>query len=194
MRFPSVTLAVVLGAAALSMASPASAESLSAMRAQLKSLRTTINYATRLAARDRRIIRERRAWVPLSPHVDILDPKPDIRAHRQHLKLMLWISKRTRARYAALHRRYRASLLPPHYRQWLCIHSHEGAWDDDGAPYWGGVQFGYNEWKRYGEPYTGVPYANLATPLQQMWAAERYWRSGAGFSPWPNTARYCGLL
>jgi hypothetical protein len=27
-----------------------------------------------------------------------------------------------------------------------------------------------------------------------MWAAERAHRSGRGFYPWPNTARYCGLI
>jgi len=32
------------------------------------------------------------------------------------------------------------------------------------------------------------------TPLEQMWTAERARRSGRGFYPWPNTARYCGLI
>jgi hypothetical protein len=32
------------------------------------------------------------------------------------------------------------------------------------------------------------------TPLEQMWVAERAFRSGRGFYPWPNTARYCGLI
>ena len=36
--------------------------------------------------------------------------------------------------------------------------------------------------------------ANHWTPLEQMWAAERAHRSGRGFYPWPNTARYCGLI
>ena len=30
------------------------------------------------------------------------------------------------------------------------------------------------------------------TPIEQMWVAERAYRSGRGFYPWPNTARYCG--
>ena len=37
-------------------------------------------------------------------------------------------------------------------------------------------------------------YANSWTPLEQMWVAERAYRSGRGFGPWPNTARMCGLL
>jgi hypothetical protein len=32
------------------------------------------------------------------------------------------------------------------------------------------------------------------TPLEQMWVAERAHRAGRGFYPWPNTARYCGLI
>jgi hypothetical protein len=31
------------------------------------------------------------------------------------------------------------------------------------------------------------------TPLEQMWVAERAYQT-RGFWPWPNTARYCGLL
>jgi hypothetical protein len=27
-----------------------------------------------------------------------------------------------------------------------------------------------------------------------MWVAERAYRSGRGFYPWPNTARACGLI
>ena len=32
------------------------------------------------------------------------------------------------------------------------------------------------------------------TPLEQIWVAERAHRSGRGFTPWPNTARSCGLF
>ena len=32
------------------------------------------------------------------------------------------------------------------------------------------------------------------TPLEQIWTAERAHQSGRGFYPWPNTARYCGLI
>jgi hypothetical protein len=32
------------------------------------------------------------------------------------------------------------------------------------------------------------------TPLEQIWVAERAYRSGRGFYPWPNTARWCGLI
>ena len=36
--------------------------------------------------------------------------------------------------------------------------------------------------------------ANRWSALEQIWVAERAYRSGRGFHPWPNTARYCGLI
>jgi len=111
-----------------------------------------------------------------------------IRWHKAALRWHKELLARYQKRWDALH-----PPLPPHYSEWLCIHSHEGSWTDDGAPYWGGVQFGSSEWHRFGTPYTGVDTANLASPLEQMWAAERYWRV-SGFYPWPRTARMCGLI
>ncbi len=35
--------------------------------------------------------------------------------------------------------------------------------------------------------------ANHWTPLEQIWVAERAYRSGRGFSPWPNAGAACGL-
>lgn len=82
---------------------------------------------------------------------------------------------------------------PPHYQAWLCIHRYEGAWNDPGGPYYGGLQFGFNEWQRFGAPYSGAGTADRASPLEQMWAAERYWQV-SGFYPWPQTAHACGLI
>lgn len=87
----------------------------------------------------------------------------------------------------------RISQHPPHLKDWLCIHHYEGSWTDTGGLYYGGIQFGYSEWLRFGYPYTHKLYAYQATPLQQIWAGVRYWRI-SGFWPWPNTARECGLL
>jgi hypothetical protein len=84
---------------------------------------------------------------------------------------------------------------PPHYWQWMCIHRYEGAWNDYGDPYWGGLQMDRTFMQTYGADmirrYGG--YAHRWPPLVQMWVAERAWRS-RGFYPWPNTARYCGLI
>ena len=84
---------------------------------------------------------------------------------------------------------------PPHKRGWLCIHHFEGSWSDSGDPYWGGLQMDRGFMRTYAPSFLfrkGL--ANRWTPLEQMWVAERAHRSGRGYGPWPNTARYCGLL
>jgi hypothetical protein len=84
---------------------------------------------------------------------------------------------------------------PPHKRGWLCIHHFEGSWSDSGDPYWGGLQMDRGFMHTYAPRFLlrkGL--ANRWTPLEQMWVAERAHRSGRGYGPWPNTARYCGLL
>jgi hypothetical protein len=88
------------------------------------------------------------------------------------------------------------ALRPLHFTAWLCIHRYEGSWSDAGDPYWGGLQMDRSFMATYGSDmirrYGG--YANVWPPLQQMVVAERAHAAGRGFSPWPNTARYCGLL
>ncbi len=95
----------------------------------------------------------------------------------------------------AFHRLFHeAPLRPPHYQQWLCIHSYEGPWNDPSSPYYGGLQFSHSTWERNGG-HRFAPEADQATPLQQMWIAESAWHeSGGSFSQWPQTARWCGLL
>jgi hypothetical protein len=102
-------------------------------------------------------------------------------------KVVAWKRLAVRVRHQASH--------PPHLRQWLCIHRFEGSWTDPHAPYFGGLQMDLSFQRRYGPGLLrrkGT--ANHWTPLEQMWTAERAHRSGRGFYPWPNTARYCGLL
>ncbi len=83
---------------------------------------------------------------------------------------------------------------PPHKRQWLCIHRYEGAWADPNPPYYGGLQMDLEFQATYGgDLLRRKGTANHWTPLEQMWVAERAYRT-RGFWPWPNTARYCGLL
>ena len=87
------------------------------------------------------------------------------------------------------------ALNPPHKRQWLCIHRFEGAWNDPDPPYYGGLQMNLGFQRAYGGGLLSRKgTADHWTPLEQMWAAERAHRSGRGFYPWPNTARYCGLI
>jgi hypothetical protein len=84
---------------------------------------------------------------------------------------------------------------PPHKSGWLCIHHYEGSWTDAGDPYWGGLQMDRGFMRTYAPAILlRLGWANRWTPLDQMWVAERAHRSGRGYGPWPNTARYCGLL
>jgi hypothetical protein len=98
----------------------------------------------------------------------------------------LWLHRATLARKQAVR--------PPHKTQWLCIHRYEGSWTDPNSPYYGGLQMDVEFQRTYGrELYRSKGTADKWTPLEQMWVAERAFRA-RGFSPWPNTARYCGLL
>ena len=91
--------------------------------------------------------------------------------------------------------RKRQAYRLPRMAAWLCIHRHEAAWNDPNPPYYGGLQMDISFQRAYGSDLLrrkGT--ANKWTPIEQIWVAERAYRSGRGFYPWPNTARYCGLL
>jgi hypothetical protein len=84
---------------------------------------------------------------------------------------------------------------PAHRSAWLCIHRYEGAWTDGSSPYYGGLQMDIGFQATYGSSLLSTKgTAENWTPLEQMWVAERAYRSGRGFYPWPNTARACGLI
>lgn len=94
-------------------------------------------------------------------------------------------------RSAAAHQRAKR---PPHLNQFLCIHRHEGSWTDTGAPYYGGLQMDVGFQQTYGGwLFARKGTANNWSPLEQIWIAEKALKS-RGFWPWPNTARFCGLL
>jgi len=103
-----------------------------------------------------------------------------------------WLSHKWSLRRIAA-KRYAST--PPHYDDWLCIHRGEGSWNDPNAPYYGGLQmdlsfqraYGWDALKKWGT-------ADHWNPLTQMWVAERAFSAGRGFYPWPNTARWCGLI
>jgi hypothetical protein len=84
----------------------------------------------------------------------------------------------------------------PHRAQWLCIHRGEGAWNEDtDNGYFGGLQMNISFQRSYGAYLLHIKgKANHWTPLEQMWVAERAFKSGRGFYPWPNTAHACGLI
>ncbi len=97
------------------------------------------------------------------------------------------------SRWRRLERRVaREAHHPPFLQTWLCIHRHEAAWNDPGAPYYGGLQMDLSFQRTYGGwllRRKGT--ADHWTPLEQIWTAVRAQRS-RGFSPWPNAARFCG--
>jgi hypothetical protein len=88
----------------------------------------------------------------------------------------------------------------PHLRVWECIHPKEGAWNDTGDPYWGGLQMDRSFMAAYGadferehagEGWGGLGFADAWTPREQMEAAERAYRA-RGLTPWPLTRIGCG--
>ena len=90
---------------------------------------------------------------------------------------------------------HRRALNVPHKDAWLCIHHYEGSWSDPNPPYYGGLQMDLGFQRTYGGALLRAKgTADHWTPLEQMWVAERAHRAGRGFYPWPNTARYCGLI
>ena len=98
-------------------------------------------------------------------------------------------------RHRAVATRNRFLRGPAHKGAWLCIHRYEADWGDGGSPYYGGLQMDISFQANYGGILLSTKgTADNWTPLEQMWVAERAFRAGRGFYPWPNTARVCGLI
>ena len=85
----------------------------------------------------------------------------------------------------------------PHYAAWMCIAGHESSrtWGiSTGNGYYGGLQMDRGFQRAYAPGlYRSKGTADNWTAEEQMRAAERALAT-RGFSPWPNTARMCGLL
>lgn len=84
-----------------------------------------------------------------------------------------------------------------HFFDWVaaadCVRSHEGAWDDAGAPYWGGMQMDLSFQRTYGADH----FRHWGTADNWPWwaqleAAYRGWLF-RGWNPWPATSARCGL-
>lgn len=152
----------------------------------------TVWAATSLAAGSRRPVPHRqRSTAFLAAHVNAVLGKKCLPPYGFGTRLQ-WIR-----RHRLAHARARGvCVLPiPHWRDWLCIHSHEGAWNDAGDPYWGGLQMDRGFMQTYAPgALLKRGWANVWTPREQMLVAERAYASGRGFGPWPVTARACGLL
>ena len=91
--------------------------------------------------------------------------------------------------------------VQPAFPAWLlsafeCIHRFEGAWNSNtGNGYYGGLQMDLGFQRVYGSDYLSrFGTADQWPPTAQIEVAVRAYESGRGFSPWPNTARACGLI
>ena len=150
---------------------------------------TVVRPGEPLAVQTRHYRRETWRWqrlmgVPRTPSAQA--------KHSRDLAFRRWLRTLWKRRAAAARR---SAKRPPHYAAWLCIHRYEGGWKLVDGPYYGGLQMNLEFQRRFGRrllAHKGT--ANHWTPVEQMWVAERAYRSGLGFRPWPNTARMCGLL
>jgi hypothetical protein len=84
----------------------------------------------------------------------------------------------------------------PHFAAWACIHRYEASWSArTGNGYYGGLQMDISFMRHYGAYLLRKKgTAEHWSPIEQMWVAERAYRAGRGFYPWPHTARACGLI
>ena len=75
-----------------------------------------------------------------------------------------------------------------------CIHRYEGSWTaNTGNGYYGGLQMDSTFERDYGSEFVAMwGSANRWPAAVQITVALRAYAS-RGFSPWPNTARSCGL-
>jgi Transglycosylase-like domain len=104
-----------------------------------------------------------------------------------------WVLRSWRQKAGKMRRR---AHHPLRLQAWLCIQRHEGAWNaNTGNGYYGGLQMDLQFQRTYGaDLLRRKGLAHRWGYLDQIWVAERAYRSGRGFYPWPNTARSCGLI
>ena len=103
---------------------------------------------------------------------------------RRGASAALLVSEHTRAVPARLHDSF------------MCIHRFEGAWDSNtGNGYYGGLQLDRTFQSNYGPEFLDRWGTADNWPVwAQLQAAVRAYQAGRGFGPWPNTARFCGLV
>jgi hypothetical protein len=158
---------------------------------------TTVE-ADLIAAEEDRLLREMRRFRRETNRVRLLMGKQRVQltsdpaAFATTLDYARFVRTAWRAQLLRMKKRFHR---PPHLAAWRCIHRFEGPWTDPNPPYYGGLQMDIAFQRTYGRSLLrrkGT--ANRWTRWEQMWVAERAYRSGRGFYPWPNTARYCGLI
>lgn len=119
------------------------------------------------------------------------------RAKTGDATLRLWQQRSAAAAIAVAQHAARQAALPAWLTQaFMCIHRHEGAWTSNtGNGYYGGLQMDWRFMHMYGRGFVGRWGTADNWPVwAQLETAARAQTSGRGFTPWPNTARACGLL
>jgi Transglycosylase-like domain len=113
----------------------------------------------------------------------------DARYHRKQIKWVTRELKETR-------RFLQASVQTVNDPAFMCIHKYEGAWNaNTGNGYYGGLQMDIGFMQDYGSQLLKEKgTADNWTPAEQIRVAQIARDSGRGYSPWPNTARVCGLI
>ncbi|MBX4197134.1 transglycosylase family protein [Candidatus Saccharibacteria bacterium] len=77
----------------------------------------------------------------------------------------------------------------------LCIHRFEGAWTSNtGNGYYGGMQMDRRFMSTYGPEFVSQWGTADNWPVWAQLEASKRAYPTRGFTPWPNTARACGLL
>jgi len=127
-----------------------------------------------------------------------LEPAATARARGRQLAHWRAVSRWLSARSERVRRAERPlSQRIPHFEELTCIAEHEshGDWSiSTGNGYYGGLQMDRAFQRTYAPRlYRAKGTADNWTREEQMRTAERAIRS-RGFSPWPNTARMCGVL
>lgn len=78
---------------------------------------------------------------------------------------------------------------------WACIHRFEGAWNaHTGNGYYGGLQMDWGFMRSYGREFLRRWGTADHWPVWAQVTAANRARRVRGYTPWPNTARMCGLL
>ncbi len=111
--------------------------------------------------------------------------------------LRLWQERSAAAAIAVTeHAVRRAQIATSLLEDFMCIHRFEGRWDSNtGNGYYGGLQMDRRFMQLYGHEFVSRWGTADNWPVwAQLEVAAKAHASGRGFTPWPNTARACGLI
>ena len=117
-------------------------------------------------------------------------------AHASTARATLRLWQRRSAAAALLVSEHEPAIPAWLHASFLCIHRFEGAWNSNtGNGYYGGLQLDLGFQSLYGPEFLErFGTADHWPVWAQLQAAVRAYQSGRGFTPWPNTAHFCGLI